>query len=44
MTCIIKNIYDSFDNFGFSKGIDESKIFGVDETIPASKNIYIGKK
>ena len=34
MISIIKNFYDSCDNFGFSKGITESNILNIDDSIP----------
>ena len=41
MECIIKNLHDSFDIFGFSK--DESKIFNIDETIPVHETFILEK-
>ena len=43
MTRIIKNPHASFDNFGFSKGIDELKIFNIDETILIHKTFILEK-
>ena len=40
---IIKNFYDSFDNFGFTKGLSDSNILNLDDSIPLYENNIIDK-
>ena len=43
MIFIIKNFYDSFDNFEFSKRIYESKIFKIGEAILVHETFILEK-
>ena len=43
MISIIKNLYDSCDNFGFSKGALESNILNIDESIPIHDTFIFDK-
>ena len=43
MISIIKNFYDSFNNFGFTKGISESNILNFDDSIQLAENNLIDK-
>ena len=43
MISIIKNFYDSCDNYGFSKGITEANISNFDEIIPLHDTLLLDK-